>query len=229
MHEVDADVLGLQEVDRSQPRSARADQTALAADGVGRALAARSCPTVVGTPGVPGWRGWTGRRRRGRDGRSPTDGPTYGVGLVSRLPVRRWRVTPVRARRRSGCRCWCPSGARPRSSLVPDEPRAALAAVVEGPHGPFTVVATHLSFVPGCNVRQLRAIARWAAELPRPVLLLGDLNLPGALPARVTGWTARRVGADLPVVGPRVQLDHVLADGLDAAAVRRRTTSGRCR
>jgi pyruvate dehydrogenase E1 component beta subunit len=37
------------------------------------------------------------------------------------------------------------AGAHPQLVLVPDEPRVALAAVVDGPHGPFTVVATHLS------------------------------------------------------------------------------------
>ena len=103
---------------------------------------------------------------------------------------------------------------------MPDEPRAALAAVVDGPHGPFTVVATHLSFVPGVNARQLRAIVRWAASMPRPVFLLGDLNLPGGLPARVSGWQVLAHAPTYPSFGPRVQLDHVLADGLEQGAVR---------
>jgi endonuclease/exonuclease/phosphatase family metal-dependent hydrolase len=109
---------------------------------------------------------------------------------------------------------------RTRVAMVPDEPRAALAAVVEGPHGPFTVVATHLTFVPGFNARQLRAIVRWTSDLPRPVLLLGDLNLPGALPRRISGWRALSSARTYPSFGPRVQLDHVLADGLEPHAVR---------
>jgi endonuclease/exonuclease/phosphatase family metal-dependent hydrolase len=217
VHEVDADVLGLQEVDCSQPRSAGADQTALAAAASGARWRA-FVPTVVGTPGVPGWRGWTDAD--GDDVRtSPTDGPTYGVGLVSRLPVRRWLVTRFAAAP-GRLPLLVPDRGRARVALVPDEPRAAVAAVVEGPHGPFTVVTTHLSFVPGFNVRQLRAIVRWTAELPRPLVLLGDLNLPGALPVRVSGWRAVATARTYPSPGPRVQLDHVLADGLDAAAVR---------
>src|SRR5947207_10214546 len=84
VHEVDADVLALQEVDCSQPRSEHADQTALAAAASGARWRA-FVPTVVGTPGVPGWRGWTAAD--GKDVRTTaTDGPTYGIGLVSRLP-----------------------------------------------------------------------------------------------------------------------------------------------
>jgi endonuclease/exonuclease/phosphatase family metal-dependent hydrolase len=95
----------------------------------------------------------------------------------------------------------------------------ALAAVVDGPHGPFTVVATHLSFVPGFNVRQLRAIVRGLGALPRPAFLLGDLNLPGGLPARASGWTSLVAARTYPSFGPRVQLDHVLSDGFDRAQV----------
>ncbi len=106
-----------------------------------------------------------------------------------------------------------PTRGRLRLIVVPDEPRVALAAVVDGPHGPFTVVATHLSFVPGFNVRQLRGIVRGVAGLPRPAFLLGDLNLPGGLPARVSGWSSLASARTYPSFGPRVQLDHVLADG----------------
>ena len=87
---------------------------------------------------------------------------------------------------------------RPRLVPVPDEPRLAIAAVVEGPAGPFTVVTTHLSFVPGYNVRQLRALTRWVARMPGPVFLLGDLNLPGALPASGHRVASARPSADVP-------------------------------
>ncbi len=217
VHEVDADVLALQEVDSSQPRSGDADQTALAAAASG-ARWRGFVVTVVGTPGKPGWRAWT--ESDGPDVRTTaTDGPTYGIGLVSRLPVRRWEVTRFRAAK-GRLPLLVPTQGRTRVAVVPDEPRAALAAVVEGPHGPFTVVATHLSFVPVVNARQLRAVVRWTAEMPRPVFLLGDLNLPGALPARISGWRALADARTYPSSGPRVQLDHVLADGLDEQAVR---------
>ena len=94
---------------------------------------------------------------------------------------------------------------------VDDEPRLALAARVDGPAGPMTVIATHLSFVPGVNVRQLRAIARWAETWPSPHVLLGDLNLPGRLPAWASGWSQMARLATYPSWKPRVQFDHVLS------------------
>ncbi|MGH1553386.1 endonuclease/exonuclease/phosphatase family protein [Streptomyces sp. L7] len=60
--------------------------------------------------------------------------------------------------------------------LARDQPRAALAAVLEGPRGPFTAVALHLSFVPGWNIRQLLAVRRWIADLPRPPAAAGRLQ-----------------------------------------------------
>jgi len=217
VHELDADVVALQEVDCSQPRTEDADQTALAAAASGARWRA-FVPTVVGTPGVSGWRGWTAA-----DGEdvwtTPTEGPTYGIGLVSRMPVRRWQATRFGAAP-GRLPLLVSTHGRTRVAVLPDEPRAALAAVLEGPHGPVTVVTTHLSFVPGFNVRQLRALVRWTAELPRPLLLLGDLNLPGALPGRVTGWRPLATARTYPSFGPRLQIDHVLADGVDAPAVR---------
>ena len=59
-----------------------------------------------------------------------------------------------------------------------DEPRVAVAAVVEGPPASMTVASTHLSFVPGWNAVQLRRLTRWLRALPGPHVLLGDLNMP---------------------------------------------------
>jgi len=74
--------------------------------------------------------------------------------------------------------------------------------------------------VPGFNVRQLRTIVRWVGTLPRPAFVLGDLNLPGTLPARISGWTPLATARTYPAFGPRAQLDHVLADGIDPRCVR---------
>jgi endonuclease/exonuclease/phosphatase family metal-dependent hydrolase len=106
-----------------------------------------------------------------------------------------------------------PSG-RPALVPIPDEPRAALAAVVESDLGPVTVIGTHLSFLPPRAIRQLRDVSGWAATLSGPRVLLGDLNLPGWLPASVTGWRRLATGPTFPAHRPRVQLDHALADGL---------------
>lgn len=211
--ELAPDVVGLQEVDRQQRRSGSVDQTALVAETIGAAHW-RFVPSIHGTPG--GRPTWTPAFEE--DG-ATTTGPTYGVGLVSRFPVRAWRV-----RRFPPAPFALPllvpnEGGRPRLMRVPDEPRTAIAAVVDGPSGAFTVATAHLSFVPGPNARQLRALVRWIADLPRPAFLVGDFNLPGGLPRRLTGWTPLAVAATYPSWRPRVQFDHLLADGLPPHAV----------
>jgi len=94
-----------------------------------------------------------------------------------------------------------------------DEPRVLIAAVLDTPAGPMTVGNTHLSFVPGWNGAQLRRAARALRGLPAPRVLLGDLNLPGALPRWLTGWIPLAQALTFPTEEPRVQLDHVLGHG----------------
>lgn len=198
---LDADVLALQEVDRDQPRSGGVDQTALAASALS-ARWSRFEPTVLGTPGEPGWSGADG---------TASVGAAYGIGLVSRVPVERWhtlRMAPARGR----FPLLVPG--RPVSLIwLKDEPRVALAAELSSG---VTVVCTHLSFVPGVNVRQLRQIRRWLEGLsvPRPVLVLGDLNLPPFPVTRLTGWTPMVSAPTFPAWRPGVQLDHALGVGL---------------
>ena len=206
--ELDVDVVGLQEVDRGQMRSGGVDQTAVVAEEMGAAWH-RFVPALHGTPGGS----WTaadgdGDSHRGTDGDA---GPAYGVGLVSRLPVTSWAVkrfgpAPV------GLPLMVP-GSR-GLTMVRDEPRLALAAVIDTANGPLTVVTAHLSFVPGWNVRQLRAISRWVAAMPGPHVLLGDFNLPGALPRLISSWTQAARIPTYPSWKPRVQLDHVLTHGM---------------
>jgi hypothetical protein len=51
-------------------------------------------------------------------------------------------------------------------------------------------------------------------------VLAGDLNLPGAVPARLSGASALVRAPSFPASGPRLQLDHLLAvgDGLTGTA-----------
>ncbi|MFD7590416.1 endonuclease/exonuclease/phosphatase family protein [Kitasatospora sp. NPDC059811] len=185
---LDADVLALQEVDRHQSRSGGTDQAAVAAKAMGAAdwrfaaaLHGRPAPVAgwVPEPSVPG-----GLRVYGPGDVGDGAPPSYGTALLTRLPVRHWR-----ARRFAPAPFGLPLRVAGRRGLtpVPDEPRAALAAVLEGDHGPFTVVAAHLSFVPGWNMAQLAGIRRWIADLPQPYLVLGDFNLVGAVPRTVLG------------------------------------------
>jgi endonuclease/exonuclease/phosphatase family metal-dependent hydrolase len=206
---LDVDVLALQELDRHQARSGGQDQLAVVASALD-AAGSRFAATLVGSPG-PG-RAWQAVVDDG-----VPEGPTYGIGLVSRLPVLAWRVRRLGSSRAVLPMAFPGSGGRPRLLFVPDEPRVALAAVVDAPGGPVTVVSTHLSFAPTVSVRQLRALRRWVRTLPAPVVVAGDLNLPGPLPGWLTGWTALAGGPTYPAADPRVQLDHLLlarADGV---------------
>lgn len=210
MATLDADVVGLQEVDRAQPRSRGLDLTAVAAEGL--AGAARSAGTQVSHRFVPALIGTPGGRWRPAtdvDG-DGGDEPGYGVGLVTRLPVLAWHTVrlpaaPVRSP------VLVPGTKIP--ILLKDEPRVALAAVVETPTGPLTVATTHLSFVPVWNGVQLRRLVAALRVLPAPQVLLGDLNLPGPLPGWLTGWRQLARTATYPVGDHKVQLDHVLVHG----------------
>jgi endonuclease/exonuclease/phosphatase family metal-dependent hydrolase len=106
---------------------------------------------------------------------------------------------------------WLPG---PRKVIVVDEePRAAVVAVVETPHGELTVVNTHLSFVPGWNRLQLRRLRRDLTAFPGPLVLMGDLNMTPPTPSSVTGWQSLASGLTFPLREPDRQLDHVLLRG----------------
>lgn len=199
---LDADVLALQEVDDDQPRSHHADLTAVAAAAMG-AADHRFAATLVGLPDV--WTAATGEDE-------PAAG-RYGIALLSRLPVRRWRAlrlpqlerpVPVRF------------PGRTNPVMVEDEPRAALVADVCTPDGVVTVAGTHLTFIPSWNDRQLVRLARDVlgdGPSALPAVLMGDLNLHPPHPERLTRWTSLAQGATFPAHAPTEQLDHVLGHG----------------
>lgn len=196
-----ADVLGLQEVDRGQSRSGGLDLVREVAEGTG-AADWRFLPALVGAPG--------GSWRIAGDADDAPGGAGYGVGLVSALPVRSWHVL-----RLSAARLRSPillPGTR-RVIWLQDEPRAVLAAVLNGPYGALTVASTHLSFIPGWNAVQLRRTVGWLATLPGPRVLLGDLNMPARPAGAVSGWRVLARRLTYPAPQPRVQLDHVLGSG----------------
>jgi len=206
-----ADVVGVQEADRDQPRSGGRDLTAEVADEMGVTHPDwRFAPALLGTPGGD-WRPAVGAG----EGQDPAV-PAYGVGLVCRLPVLAWHVVPLpSAPLRSPILVPTAPAGRPRPVWLPDEPRVGLAAVVATPFGQMTVATTHLSFVPGWNLVQLRRLARALVLLPQPAVLLGDLNLPGGLPRLAArGWRSLAAAKTWPVGAPRVQFDHVLARGI---------------
>jgi endonuclease/exonuclease/phosphatase family metal-dependent hydrolase len=197
---LDADVLGLQEVDRDQPRSLGADLTAVAAEAMG-AVDHQFVAALSGTPGGT-WMAATGDEQPGS--------ASYGVSLLSRYPVVSWRVVRL-APMRVSVPLWSPLTNRP--FLARDEPRVAVAAVLDGPFGQFTVCNTHLSFIPGWNRAQLRRLVSSLTGTREPLALIGDLNMQQREAARVTGLRPLATAATFPVERPRRQLDHVLVRG----------------
>lgn len=193
LSQIDADVVALQEVDRDQARSGHADQTAELARLLG--MHGVFCPALRGSPD----RSWT-------PAGTGTDGPAYGVGLLSRLPVsdvRRVALPGGGAGRRG-----------PNSSLRNPgwdrEPRVALSARVAAPE-PVEVIVTHLSYLPWRAVRQLRTAL--AAATTSPAVLVGDLNLPAVAVRALVGWRHAGGGPTYPAWQPRLQMHHVLLRG----------------
>jgi endonuclease/exonuclease/phosphatase family metal-dependent hydrolase len=197
---LDADVLGLQEVDRDQPRSLGADLTAVAAEAM-EAVDSQFVAALSGTPGGT-WMAATGEEQPGS--------ASYGIALLSRFPVVSWRVVRLPPLGVS-VPLWSPLTHRP--FLARDEPRVALAAVLEGPSGQLTVCNTHLSFIPGWNAAQLRRLVRSLAGTREPLALIGDLNMQRAQAARVSGLRSIAEATTFPAPHPTRQLDHVLVRG----------------
>jgi endonuclease/exonuclease/phosphatase family metal-dependent hydrolase len=197
---LDADLLGLQEVDRNQPRSQHADLTAIAAE----AMVAPHHLFVAALSGTPGatWSAATGDEQ--------PDAAAYGVALLSRYPVRGWRTVRLPAapfpvpHRFHG---------RRRPEWVRDEPRVAVVAEVDSPVGPLLAVNTHLSFLRPWNRLQLRRLVGSLEPRRCPVVLMGDLNMGPAPVERTTRMRPLATGPTFPAHSPTEQLDHLLADG----------------
>jgi endonuclease/exonuclease/phosphatase family metal-dependent hydrolase len=189
-------------VDRNQARSSGADLTALAAKAMG-AVEHRFVAALAGIPGAT-WMAAVGDEQ--------PDAAAYGVALLSRYPVRSWQVirlapAPVKVPMLF-------RGSR-LPELVRDEPRVAVAATVDAPQGPLTVVSTHLTFISWWNRRQLKKLHRSLASCVRPLVVMGDLNMGLDQATHLTGMDSLVSVPTFPAHAPRKQLDHVLAsDGL---------------
>jgi endonuclease/exonuclease/phosphatase family metal-dependent hydrolase len=196
LRRLDADLVAIQEVDRDQPRSHRADQAGLLAGALG--MEWRYAPAMLGALGGP--EGW----RASVPGQPDPGGGAYGIALLSRLPLDQVETVLL-----------------PQSGR--DEPRVALVARLADGSRRLTVAGTHLSFVPGPNVGQLRALQRHLDARGGPRLLLGDLNLwwPAVRLLSLRGWRPLVRGGTFRNRPPGsrarlVQLDHVLAAGAAA-------------
>jgi endonuclease/exonuclease/phosphatase family metal-dependent hydrolase len=206
LRRLDADLVAVQEVDRDQPRSHRADQARQLGEALG--MEWRYAPALLGTPGSS--EGW----RAPAPGDADPGGTAYGVALLSRLPLEETETVLL-----------------PQSGR--DEPRVALIAGLADGGPRLTVAGTHLSFVAGPNLAQLRALQDHLDERGGPRLLLGDLNLwwPLVRLASRPGWRPLVRGGTFRNWPPGsrarlVQLDHVLAAGATFTPRRTRIVSG---
>ena len=198
---LDLDVLALQEVDHRMQRSGFVEQAAIAAAGMDAAdwrfapsYAAEEDAPRIFTPGV-------------LHGPSSTlPGAHYGIALLSRIPVRRWHRLELGAAPFGLPLLHARDGHR-RMKYVPDEPHQAIAAELTND---WTVIATHLSFVPPVNMLQLRRIRLWAKQFGRRVVILGDLNLTYRFLPLGPLWRTAAHTRTYPSWRPTVQFDHIL-------------------
>jgi endonuclease/exonuclease/phosphatase family metal-dependent hydrolase len=220
---IGADVIGIQEVDEQLVRSGVVSQTQLVAEAM-RTQHWGFAPVIIGEPGAK-WRKLdeldirvVTQENAEINKAAHTEG-SYGIGLVSKIPVKHWdrlelgnsvvgMPLVIPAENKKGKQTV-------RAIYVADEPRVALAATLDNG---WTVINTHLSFVPFVNYRQLRKIKKWAAELSAKygtqTLIIGDMNLPKGLPAVRSAWNSLVEQNSYPSWGAKIQFDYILSDSL---------------
>jgi endonuclease/exonuclease/phosphatase family metal-dependent hydrolase len=216
---LESDVFAFQEVDHFLPRSKSRPQMRDIAD----SIAARDWAmgaSVIGTPGES----WRKKHEDEPEIISNTSSHSelmhecYGIGIVSKIPVLSWHRLNL-GNSPLGLPLIVPGDetgrGKPRFIYVKDEPRLALAAVLENG---FTVVNTHLSFVPGFNLAQLRRVKKWALEIAESTgtraIVLGDLNLPKNLPVVASKWKSLVTQNTYPSWGGKIQFDYILSPDL---------------
>lgn len=224
IRDIDPDVIALQEVDLGQRRSGRLDQTAVLADLLGwdgHRFAATYAGPVVGLRRRPRRSALTGRADdvlgplRALLGAGPAG---FGNALLTRLPVRAWRVArlgrgPAVLTRRGGGRALDPRSYALSTSTMRNM-IAAQIDPVDGAGGPggLAVASTHLATRTGTAAAQLAAAWAALAALPGPHVLAGDLNLHAELLAPLGIARGLGEGATYPSGAPARRIDHILTD-----------------
>ena len=243
IRDIDPDVIALQEVDLGQRRSGRLDQTAVLADLLGwdgHRFAATYAGPVVGLRRRPRRSALTGRADdvlgplRALLGAGPAG---FGNALLTRLPVRAWRVArlgrgPAVLTRRSGGRALDPRSYALSTSTMRNMVAAQIDPV-DGAGGPggLAVASTHLATRTGTAAAQLAAAWAALAALPGPHVLAGDLNLHAELLAPLGIARGLGEGATYPSGAPARRIDHILTDpwptGADGLPVSAQEAVGR--
>jgi endonuclease/exonuclease/phosphatase family metal-dependent hydrolase len=208
------ELVAVQECDYRLARTVDANQISKIAQSIGAPYFAFA-PCIIGTPGEK-WRKLNPSDQAiitESDNAGTYEG-AYGIGIASKVEVIKWHRLDL-GNAPIGMPLLIPGDEGNPGKLRPiyirDEPRVALAAtLVNG----ITVINTHLSFVPGYNVKQLRAIKRWATELEKEMntaaIIVGDLNLPKNLPVVASKWRSLATQATYPSWGAKIQFDYIL-------------------
>ena len=220
---IGADVIGIQEVDERLQRSGNCSQTALVAETM-RTEHWGFAPVMVGAPGEK-WRKLDTsdlkiitKKNLEINSQSNISG-NYGIGIASKIPVLNWDRLEL-GKSVFGMPLVIPAENKKgkqsvRMIYVADEPRVALAATLDNG---WTVINTHLSFVPFVNYRQLGKIKRWTKQLSEKygtqVLIIGDMNLPKGLPAIGSSWNSLITQNSYPSWGAKIQFDYILSNTL---------------
>lgn len=136
-----------------------------------------------------------GRQRRppSSPGAVPVVHGTWGLALLSRVPVRSTSTLDLGQLRRDPAR------------------RGAITVDIDVDGGVLRVIGTHLSHLSHGSVVQLRTLHRLISEPGTPAVLAGDMNMWGPpLSAQLPGWSRVVRGRTWPSWRPVAQLDHIL-------------------
>jgi endonuclease/exonuclease/phosphatase family metal-dependent hydrolase len=205
-------VLAVQEVDHFLPRSNSVNQIQEIAK-VMKAVDWAFAPAIIGTPGEK-WRALKDSDESIITAASKSQAGGYGIAFASTIPVTAYERIEL-GRSLVGMPLLVPGGedgrGKPKFIYVQDEPRVALVAHLENG---WSIISTHLSFVPGVNVAQLNRLKRWAekssVETGNKVAIMGDLNLPKSLPVLGSKWSSLATQNTYPSWGAKIQFDYIL-------------------
>ena len=203
------DFICLQEVDYQQPRSDFLNQTKIIAKSSGLKYWA-FLPAIFGTPGEK-WKKVTNLEQSivTAENESINTAKSYGIGIATNQPIKKLYAKKL-GKSVIGMPLLIPNeeGTGVRFIYVKDEPRVVL--IIELENG-VTIATTHLSFVPGVNIYQLNRISFLLRNIPGEKILAGDLNLPGNLPSKLSGFRSLAATATYPSWKEKIQFDYIMA------------------
>lgn len=203
------DFICLQEVDYQQPRSDFLNQTKIIAKTSGLKNWA-FLPAIFGTPGEK-WKKVINLEQSiiTAENESINTAKSYGIGIATNQPIKKLYAKKL-GKSVIGMPLLIPNekGTGVRFIYVKDEPRVVL--IIELESG-VTIATTHLSFVPGVNIYQLNRISYLLRNIPGKKILAGDLNLPGNLPSKLSGFRSLATAATYPSWKEKIQFDYIMA------------------